>query len=210
MDFADSTSCQKLAEIHQKNGLVPDIIYTSNIRNFIEANRLFQHEISLEKLAGPDTIFVDTEEQSFKIGTRLSLAYAQFSLQTYINYQSFYGQPQHRSIQRFRLREKRAIRELYPIMNLPLEPIKTFFLRYGIREGYFTEVELREADRLIDEKIESTRSIADQLFSDDYDLSQNPSENTLATHTVTTLFGCHLKTVYDPPKLFCSDFFLAP
>lgn len=199
LDFTDTESCKRLAQIHQANGLVPDLLYTSNIRNFIPVKQLFRYELSLENLAGSDTVFVDTEEQPFKIGSRLSLIYAEFSLQTYINYQKTYGLRGHPSTQRVQLREKRSIKELYPIMNVKREPMQTFFLRYGIEQCYYTESELKKADALIDNRL--------QLAEINQDSPQKGNKALIAKSTIAVVFNGNSKTSYTAPKLFCSHFF---
>lgn len=156
LDFTDTEACLEISEIHRRNGLVVDTIYTSNIHSFIEADKFASYERSLECLMGPDTIVVDTEEQSFKIGSLLSSMFADRFLQAYILYSRGYGLPESQfwATQRFRLRAGQPVRKLYPIMALESAAPSTLFYRYGLSRGYYSEEEIARADVKIDEFIE--------------------------------------------------------
>ncbi len=161
MDITDNKAVRALQAIHDSNGLIADIMYLSNIINFIQAEDLEKFGCALSILTTSKTIFIDTEEEPYKITSNLSERFS--CLSDCICFASNY---EIKSLPQLKLQTKQRgedIQKFYPIIKLSckIDSDKLFYA-FGIYRDYYEQEEMDKIDAIV-EKITSKSATEDDI-----------------------------------------------
>ncbi len=164
MDIFDKKAICAIQTINESYGIIADIMYVSNIINSIQAEDLEKFGQSLSILSTSKTIFIDNEEENYKITP--NLAERVFCLSDCICFAANYDI---RPFPRLKLRIKQRgddIQKYYPIIELAGKISKidsaNLFYAFGIYRDYFEAEEMETIDALV-EKITHESANEDQI-----------------------------------------------
>jgi hypothetical protein len=167
LELFDNKAISAIQAIHDNHGIRADIMYISDTINFIQAEDLEKFGRSLSILTTSKTIFIDTEEEEYKITSNLAERF--YCLNDCIKFASDYGI---KSLPRSKLRSKQRgddIQKYYPIIELSAKISKidsaNLFYAFGIYRDYYEEEETEIVDAFV-EKIVS-KSVTEVKVTED-------------------------------------------
>jgi hypothetical protein len=147
MDLIDNVACRKIQTFHESHGLIADIMYISNVINFIHAEDLNKFGSSLSMLTTSETIFIDVEEEEYKITPNLAERFCYLS--DCICFASNYDI---KSLPQLKLRTKQRgdIEKFYPIIKLAGKiELNKLFYAFGMFRDYYEQEEMEKIDAIV-------------------------------------------------------------
>lgn len=150
LDLRDAKASSQIARVLSDLSLKVDILYLSNVHNFIPFSSFGDYRASLHYLSDPRTLIVDTHDTPYKITPMLSAAYQKDTLQRALSLARRAGLDVDISLtQRVRPRGEK-VEDLYPLMTLvKTVPLENVIFMLGLSQGYYERKAMEGAEKRV-------------------------------------------------------------